>query len=426
MSTELDTLREQAREQSEEIERLKAALAGKANGAVMVVTPEEWNALQEQVRTLEADNAAKDTAFREYVEKWGVEHDDVPGTDASCPEDDTCECQHIRSLNAAFGPPHPGAALLSEMEALRQQVRTLTADNAALLTELRDSTMRVDKYDDARCWCEFPRDFETERHDTYCLSMRETTTAPHPGAALLAEMERLREQVRILTEERDDVADVAEQLRNTVRAREAGELAALAERDEARARVAELEADSDYLRARREEANAAHILLDRAGESPAQSNIAERVRALLAKRETLVSERDAFRARVEEEKAARETAEHERGELRAGLAEALNERDDAVAKAAIWERAASLAREEALEEAAQSVERADDGVPLQMLADDGIRALKAQPGRRFVGAEEVRKVLRDLRDSYPGWGEHESVEDAAKRLGLTLDGEAKP
>jgi hypothetical protein len=63
----------------------------------------------------EADNAAKDRAFSEYVAAWGVDHEDVPGTDIPCPEDDACECPHIVALNAAFGPKHPGAALLERL-----------------------------------------------------------------------------------------------------------------------------------------------------------------------------------------------------------------------------------------------------------------------------------------------------------------------
>jgi hypothetical protein len=66
-------------------------------------------------RRAEADNAAKDRAFSEYVAAWGVDHEDVPGTDIPCPEDDACECPHIVALNAAFGPKHPGAALLERL-----------------------------------------------------------------------------------------------------------------------------------------------------------------------------------------------------------------------------------------------------------------------------------------------------------------------
>lgn len=71
-------------------------------------------ALGAHIAALEADNAAKDEAFRLYVEERGVEHDDIPGTDTRCPEDDTCECPRIVALNAAFGPSSPGAALLAE------------------------------------------------------------------------------------------------------------------------------------------------------------------------------------------------------------------------------------------------------------------------------------------------------------------------
>lgn len=61
-----------------------------------------------------ADNAAKDEALAAYIEFHGAEHEED-----DCPEDDTCTCPHLVALNAAFGPPHPGAALLEEVEALR-------------------------------------------------------------------------------------------------------------------------------------------------------------------------------------------------------------------------------------------------------------------------------------------------------------------
>jgi len=92
------------------------------------VTPDAWGlhaAAQKrmgEVRALTADNAAKDKAFSEYVYERGVEHEDAPGTDVACPEDDTCECPRIVALNAAFGPERPGAAMLAEMEELRRRV----------------------------------------------------------------------------------------------------------------------------------------------------------------------------------------------------------------------------------------------------------------------------------------------------------------
>jgi hypothetical protein len=73
---------------------------------------DDWKTCYERA---EADNAAKDRAFSEYVAAWGVDHEDVPGTDIPCPEDDACECPHIVALNAAFGPKHPGAALLERL-----------------------------------------------------------------------------------------------------------------------------------------------------------------------------------------------------------------------------------------------------------------------------------------------------------------------
>jgi hypothetical protein len=63
-----------------------------------------------------------------------------------------------------------------------------------------------------------------------------------------------------------------------------------------------------------------------------------------------------------------ENAEREREELRTELA---------------------TARDAALEEAARVVESADDGVPLQMLADDGIRALKSKPAHGIQAPEVI-------------------------------------
>lgn len=95
-----------------------------------------------RVQRAEADNAAKDKAFSEYVEEWGVCHEDIPGTETPCPEDDTCECPRIVALNAAFRDGHPGAALLERMRAL-EKVRELLKDGVmgghiVLVDECRD------------------------------------------------------------------------------------------------------------------------------------------------------------------------------------------------------------------------------------------------------------------------------------------------
>lgn len=73
----------------------------------------------------EADNAAKDKAFSEYVEQYGVEHE------TRCPEDDTCDCEFVVALNKAFGPSHPGAALLEyvlALEAVRETAARVASE----------------------------------------------------------------------------------------------------------------------------------------------------------------------------------------------------------------------------------------------------------------------------------------------------------
>jgi hypothetical protein len=157
--------------------------------------------------------------------------------------------------------------LQDDVSALREQVRALEANNAALRTALHNTALRTDVFDNGPCWCEYKRSCELDRHGPDCWPVRELLNAPHPGAALLAEMEGLRK--------------------------------------------------------RNEESKAAHMLLDRAGESPVQADISERVRVLLEKRNALLEQ---VRSLTEE-------------------------RDAALAKAAIWEKAAGLARDAALEEA---------------------------------------------------------------------------
>lgn len=74
---------------------------------------QDCTAFRDRCERAEADNAAKNEAFRQYVEWHGVIHD------SECPEDDTCDCEFIVALNRAFGPEHPGGALLEELRALR-------------------------------------------------------------------------------------------------------------------------------------------------------------------------------------------------------------------------------------------------------------------------------------------------------------------
>jgi hypothetical protein len=208
--------------------------------------------------------------------------------------------------------------LQDDVSALREQVRALEANNAALRTALHNTALRTDVFDNGPCWCEYKRSCELDRHGPDCWPVRELLNAPHPGAALLAEMEGLRK--------------------------------------------------------RNEESKAAHMLLDRAGESPVQADISERVRVLLEKRNALLEQ---VRSLTEE-------------------------RDAALAKAAIWEKAAGLARDAALEEVAKVFA---ETLRAELEVGDRLRA-KGRTDRAAENEHAVR-VLRQ----------------AATRLGLTLDGE---
>lgn len=247
---------------------------------------------------------------------------------------------YVRALSEFFPLANPDtvAALVREVQHRREQVRTLEADNAALVAHAQEAAVLV-----RRWWMEPIRDDDTpERAEAFIATSEALASSPHPGAALLAEMEALR------------------------------------------ARVAELEREAE-----------------------------------------------AHRLRVAEEVANALSAE--KAQRAAEV-----ERDEARAKATIWERAATIARDAALEEAALKADAASTGAR-EVDGDDGaswcagviadnIRALKSQPGKGFVDAEKVRDVLARVRaarqygsSAYDtGW--RDATLSVGRDLGLTLDG----
>ena len=65
-----------------------------------------------------ADNAALLAAMKPYIECHGPCHE------SECPCDDTCDCRFKSvndAVNAAFAQPHPGVALLAEVDGLRKR-----------------------------------------------------------------------------------------------------------------------------------------------------------------------------------------------------------------------------------------------------------------------------------------------------------------
>lgn len=103
-------------------------------------------ALRARVEAAEADNAAKDEAFRLYVEERGVEHDDIPGTEIPCPEDDTCECPRIVALNAAFRTGSVGTGYRARVraEVLRELAAELREEANIVRDALPDRARQAD------------------------------------------------------------------------------------------------------------------------------------------------------------------------------------------------------------------------------------------------------------------------------------------
>ena len=58
---------------------------------------EERTATQARIDELEAALRKARKAVEGYFAYWGADHDDD-----DCPEDDTCECPHIRAINDAL------------------------------------------------------------------------------------------------------------------------------------------------------------------------------------------------------------------------------------------------------------------------------------------------------------------------------------
>lgn len=104
---------------------------------------DEWRARAEAA---EADNAAKDEAFRLYVEERGVEHDDIPGTEIPCPDDDTCECPRIFALNAAFRTGNVGTGYRARVRAelLRELADELREEANIVRDALPDMARQAD------------------------------------------------------------------------------------------------------------------------------------------------------------------------------------------------------------------------------------------------------------------------------------------
>lgn len=68
---------------------------------------DEWSQLaqvavigEEEAKENDALRAIK-AAFAQYIVRFGIEHVD------ECPEDDTCECDHVRQINDAFAKARP-------------------------------------------------------------------------------------------------------------------------------------------------------------------------------------------------------------------------------------------------------------------------------------------------------------------------------
>lgn len=97
-------------------------------------------ALLERLKAMEAALLAKDEAFHRYVDERGVEHDDIPGTDTPCPEDDTCECPRIIALNAAFDDAASVGrdATKEALGACREHVRQTGAEHREALVRARN------------------------------------------------------------------------------------------------------------------------------------------------------------------------------------------------------------------------------------------------------------------------------------------------
>lgn len=337
------------------------------------------------------------------------------------------------------GPPfefHPdtGIALVREVQQRREQVRTLEAANAclrstlhmhpsaALLDEMTSLRARVAELDGLRGQLAIAHAFSDDmqaRVDDLESELRLANVAADTanGAA-----DSLRQQVHALTEERDDTVVKLTSERSNLRARVAeseGDLARLEERacgtcdpspyvtPEAR-KVAKVLADVDSLRS-----DVTRLTEERDVAKLALSDVAEALdwkghHDLMA---TFVS---TLRARV--------------AELEARNAKSENERGLALLAKQEHERAASRARDAALEEARLAAKRRlyELGLSASLCIEAAkvIDALKFQPARRFVDAEEVAKVLRAVRSDARRITDRRPVVDAiAKRLGLTLDGE---
>lgn len=225
MDRKIDSLREQVREQADELLRLRSDLAGKNAGAVMIVTPEEWDALHEQVRALTADNAVLRNAMEEACLMWA-------------------QGKEISAIFAALGMMAKrevlGSALLAEMEGLRTDASNTVSsrdDAWAAAEELRsraaelEGTLATEEAERVRC------------RNGWVQAQNERDEAQRRYAVEAKDNDSLRSRVAELEQRQiEDAGRIAD--REAI-AREALEQRAKAEseRDAAQRRVAELEQD---------------------------------------------------------------------------------------------------------------------------------------------------------------------------------------
>lgn len=272
-----------------------------------------------------------------------------------------------------------------EAPALREQVRTLTAANAVMLEVVRDLPVFFGKVSAALAQYGISATLEPSPEAKAILATQ------HPGAALLAEMDGLRRQVETLTAERDSLQTHLQ---------------------EANATKGDMLKGADTLRAQAERAEMVlgevATTLGFSGHPDGMVTFASTLRARVAE---LEAERDRWieAAPLTPDESTPEDAERNIQRIVEARHMAERERDDARA-------ALATARDAALEEAAQVSEAAEAKTPgmrvgLHIVAGR-IRALKAQPARRFVEAERVARTLAkwlaDLKSVNPEFNDPES------------------